>query len=151
MDIAMQAGNTPLCHMLVRIYITWIHFERQPPTPTPRKLTTPPYLGNVLPPRTSSSSPFKAAARLRDTSIFKYFLDHWQLRFASNQGKSENGDYPLHLICCDCCCACIAPSHSSAGQFANPTPCHRLVAKKDFYRFTLRQIGAQVWMSFSTC
>jgi ankyrin repeat protein len=47
-------------------------------------------------------TPFQAAARLEDTSILELFLRQWDERFAAvNGGKDDNGDYPIHLLCCD--------------------------------------------------
>jgi hypothetical protein len=48
-----------------------------------------------------AASPFVAAARLSDTGIFEYFLTVWNERFASTAGKNGDGDYPLHVACCD--------------------------------------------------
>jgi hypothetical protein len=45
--------------------------------------------------------PFVAAARLSDTNIFEYLLTFWDERFASAGGKNGDGDYPLHVVCCD--------------------------------------------------
>jgi hypothetical protein len=50
-----------------------------------------------------AASPFVAAARLSDTRIFEYFLTVWNERFASTGGKNGDGDYPLHVVCCDPC------------------------------------------------
>jgi Ankyrin repeats (3 copies) len=47
------------------------------------------------------SSPFVTAARLKDTAIFEYFLGVWNHRFTSTGGKNSDGDYPLHVVCCD--------------------------------------------------
>jgi ankyrin repeat protein len=50
----------------------------------------------------AASSPFVAAARLSDTAIFEYLLTVWNERFAvSNGGKNGDGDYPIHVVCCD--------------------------------------------------
>jgi hypothetical protein len=50
----------------------------------------------------AASSPFVAAARLPDTTIFEYLLAVWNERFlVSNGGKNGDGDYPLHVACCD--------------------------------------------------
>jgi hypothetical protein len=48
-----------------------------------------------------AASPYLAAARLSDTIIFKYFLGVWDERFASTGGRNADGDYPLHVVCCD--------------------------------------------------
>jgi hypothetical protein len=48
---------------------------------------------------TAAASPFLAAARL--STIFEYLLGLWNERFASNDGKNSDGDYPLHVVCCD--------------------------------------------------
>jgi hypothetical protein len=46
-------------------------------------------------------SPLQAAARLADTSILELFLPLWNERFAAAGGTDDNGDYPIHLLCCD--------------------------------------------------
>jgi ankyrin repeat protein len=46
-------------------------------------------------------SPFQVAARLEDMSILEFFLARWNERFAARGGRSDNGDYPIHLLCCD--------------------------------------------------
>jgi Ankyrin repeats (3 copies) len=56
-----------------------------------------------------ASSPFVAAARLPDTAIFNYFMNLWNKKhFSCNTiggggggGKNSDGDYPLHIVCCD--------------------------------------------------
>jgi hypothetical protein len=45
--------------------------------------------------------PFHASSRQSDTSIFEYFLGIWNERFASTRGKNGDGDYPIHVVCCD--------------------------------------------------
>jgi hypothetical protein len=51
--------------------------------------------------RVASPSPFLAAGRLADTSIFEFFLGVWDQRFASNGGSNSDGDYPIHVACRD--------------------------------------------------
>jgi hypothetical protein len=45
---------------------------------------------------------FLAAARKSDrTSLFEYFLQVWDERFADNGGKNHHsGNYPIHVVCC---------------------------------------------------
>ena len=51
---------------------------------------------------TTAASPFLAAARRSAcTNFLQSCLDIWNLRFISTDGLNCNGDYPIHLVCCD--------------------------------------------------
>ena len=50
----------------------------------------------------AAASPFLAASRPPNTAIFDHLLGVWDERFASsNGGKNSEGDYPIHVVCCD--------------------------------------------------
>jgi hypothetical protein len=47
----------------------------------------------------TAATPYLSAARLPETTIFEYMMQHWDERFV----KNGDGDYPLHVVCCDPC------------------------------------------------
>jgi hypothetical protein len=82
-DCAIQQQNAPVCRLLVQ-YGADPFMEEQ---------------GDEN--DVNATSPFLAAARLSDITIFEFFLDLWDERFSSTGGKNGDGDYPLHVVCCD--------------------------------------------------
>jgi ankyrin repeat protein len=99
--MAIQAENVSLCQLLVQKY-------RIDPF---RKGNDQAIIMNGSSSSSSSStgereqaaSPFLAAARLEKTDILNFFLEHWDERFSlsNRDGKNDDGDYPIHVVCCD--------------------------------------------------
>jgi hypothetical protein len=84
-DVAINEGNEPVCRLLV-------------------EFGSDPFLDYGLEDDDDdddAASPFLAAARPSDTRIFEFFLTLWNERFSYTHGKNSNGDYPLHVVCCD--------------------------------------------------
>jgi ankyrin repeat protein len=79
---AIRAGNLAICQLLVR------------------DVQVDPFLQGEDDDETVVS-PFQAAARQSDTSILEDLMLLWDERFASTGGKNSDGDYPIHVVCCD--------------------------------------------------
>jgi hypothetical protein len=45
-----------------------------------------------------TTSLFDTAAGKTNTKVFQPFLAHWDERFASNGGRNDDGDYPIHDV-----------------------------------------------------
>jgi Ankyrin repeats (3 copies)/Ankyrin repeat len=94
---AIRARNVAVCQLLVREYHVdpFLHEEDDEDEDENEGED------EVADEEPDGVSPFVAAARQPDTSILEYFLGVWDERFASTGGKNSDGDYPIHVACCD--------------------------------------------------
>lgn len=97
--LAIQAENVSLCQLLVQKYR--IDPFRQDSEDLNGSSSSSGTVGERE--QAAAASPFLAAARLEKTDILNLFLEHWDERYSLSNGggKNDDGDYPIHVVCCD--------------------------------------------------